>query len=398
MTAAVWSLIALIAFVYLGYPVLIALVALIRRRRPRSDSDRLPSLALLIPAHNEATVIAAKLANALESDYPPDRLRVYVISDASDDGTDGVVAGVDDPRVRLIRQERREGKVNALKRGIAAAGDAEIICFSDANSRYEPDALRRLAAVFSDPRVGAACGRLRLSGTGESGTAAGEGLYWRYEDAIKAAESLSGTMLMGAGTIYAARRELIPDVPAHRADDSIVPLAIAVGGYQVAWVPGAVAWERTAVDAGEEFRRKVRMIAHDFGGYFHLGGCWRRPSVGLRLFCHKLLRWLVPLFYLAALGLAVPSALGGDTAMLVAALVLGGGLVWGGAAWGAMALGWRPKSAPGRLLALPGHFVMVNAAALFGICRSIFRGSQAAWEAVPSSHGGLADDGASRPR
>ncbi|MCX7021428.1 MAG: hypothetical protein NTW26_03965, partial [bacterium] len=155
------------------------------------------------------------------------------------------------------------------------------------------------------------------------------------------------------------------------------------------WVPEAVAWEHTAVDAGEEFRRKVRMIAHDFGGYFYLGGCWRRPSVGLRLLFHKFLRWLVPFFYLAALGLAIPPALSGDTAMLAAALVLGGGLVWGGAAWGAMALGWRPKSLPGRLLALPGHFVMVNTASVLGICRSVFRGSQAAWETVPSSHGGL---------
>jgi len=389
MTAAVWSLFGLIAFVYLGYPLLIGLVGLVRRRRPRADSSHLPSLALLIPAHNEATVIADKLANALESEYPSDRLRVYVISDASDDGTDAVVSETDDPRVRLIRQERREGKVNALKRGIAAAGDAEVICFSDANSRYEPDALRRLVAVFADPRVGAACGRLRLLGTEQSGTAAGEGLYWRYEDAIKAAESLSGTMLMGAGTIYAARRELIPDVPAHRADDSIVPLAIASEGHQVVWVPEAVAWERTAVDAGEEFRRKVRMIAHDFGGYFYLGGCWRRPSVGLRLFFHKFMRWLVPFLYLAALGLAIPPALAGDTTMLVMAPVLGGGLAWGGAAWGAMALGWRPKSLPCRLLALPGHFVMVNTASVFGICRSIFRGSQAAWEAAPSSHGRL---------
>ncbi|HDR06120.1 MAG TPA: hypothetical protein ENN88_00645 [Candidatus Coatesbacteria bacterium] len=246
-----------------------------------------------------------------------------------------------------------------------------------------------MAAVFADPRVGAACGRLRLLGTDLSGTAAGEGLYWRYEDAIKAAESLSGTMLMGAGTLYAARRELIPDVPPHRADDSIVPLSIALRGYRVVWVPEAVAWERTALDVGEEFRRKVRMVAHDFGGYFYLGGCWRRPAVGLRLLFHKLLRWFVPLLYLAALGLAIPPALAGSTAMLVTALVLGGVLLWGGAAWGAMALGWRPKTVIGRAAALPGHFVMVNAAALSGICRSLFRGSEAAWEAAPSSHGVL---------
>ena len=387
MATAVWSLIGVIVFVYLGYPLVIGLIGVIRQRRPNADPNRLPSLALLIPAHNEASVIGQKLANVLKSDYPPDKLRIIVISDASDDGTDGIVNGVHDPRVRLIRQDRREGKVNALKRGIASTGDAEVICFSDANSKYEPDTLIKLAAVFADPKVGAACGRLRLTGADQSGTAAGETLYWRYEDLIKAAESLSGTMLMGAGTLYAVRRELIPDVPAHRADDSIVPLTVATLGYQVAWVPEAVAWEPTAVNTGEEFRRKVRMIAHDFGGYFYLKGCWKRPSVGLRLLFHKLLRWLVPILYLAALGLAVPSAISGDAAMLVTALVLGGGLVWGLIAWWAMSAGWRPGSLFGRILALPGHFAMVNTASVFGICRSIFKGSQAAWEAAPSSHG-----------
>jgi len=395
METAVWSLVGLIVFVYLGYPLLIALIGLLRDYRPPTRSADPPTLALLIPAHNEAAVIADKLANCRELDYPAERIEVIVISDGSTDGTDEIVrrcaAQSGDRRIRLIRQEPREGKVNALKRGIAET-TAGIICFSDANSRYEPQALRRLAAAFADPEVGCACGRLRLAGTRDSGTAHGEGLYWRYEDFIKSAESRSGSMLMGAGTIYAARRELIPDVPAHRADDSLVPLGIALTGRRVVWVPDAVAVERTAASADEEFRRKVRMISHDFGGYFYLGGCWRRPLIGFKLLFHKLLRWLVPVFYLAALGLALPTALAGNLAMSVVAAVLGGGLLWGLAAWWAMARGRRPRSLPGRLLALPGHFVMVNTAALAGIWRSLAVGSPATWQTADSAHGELGDD------
>lgn len=393
METAVCSLVGLIAFVYLGYPLLIALIGLLRDYRPPSVVDTLPSLTLLIPAHNEAAVIAAKLENTLGLDYPAALFEVVVISDASSDGTDDIVAGFArrDDRVRLIRQEPQAGKVAALERGLAESS-GEIICFSDANSAYDREAPRRLAAAFADPEVGCACGRLILSGTDQSGTAGGEGLYWRYEDFVKAAESRSGTMLMGAGTIYAARRELIPRVPPHRADDSIVPLTIAASGRRVVWVPGAIARERTASAAAEEFRRKVRMISHDFGGYFYLKGCWKSPGVGLRLLFHKLLRWLVPVFYLAALGLAVPGALNGSLPMVVASSVLGGGLLWGVAAWWAMRGGWRPRSLLGRLAALPGHFVMVNAAALAGIWRSLTVGSPATWKTADSAHGGLGDD------
>ncbi len=386
MSVAVGILLGLIAFVYLGYPLLIALIGALRDYRPRRDADYLPKIALLIPAYNEAEVIGEKLRNTLALDYPAEKLRVIVISDASTDGTDEIVRAIDDPRLSLIRQEPQAGKVEGLKKAIATATEAEIICFSDANSRYAPDALRQITSVFADAEVGAACGRLRLEGTDRSGTAGGEGLYWRYEDLLKAAESRSGTMLMGAGTIYAVRRELIPDVPSHRADDSIVPLTIATAGYRVVWVPEAVAFERTATKSGEEFRRKVRMIARDFGAYFYLHGCWKRPTVGLRLLFHKLLRWLVPVFYLSALGLSLPGAIAGQLAMLLTTLVLGGGLLWGLLAWWAMNRGWQAGGFVGKLLALPGHFVMVNAAALGGMWRSITVGSPATWKKAESSH------------
>jgi len=386
MTVAVWILLGLIAFVYLGYPLLIVLVGALRNYRPRRDADYLPRIVLLIPAYNEAAVIGKKLRDTLALDYPAERLRVIVISDGSSDGTDEIVRGIADSRLSLIRQEPQAGKVEGLKKGIAASPEAEIICFSDANSRYAPDALRQLTAVFADTEVGAACGRLRLEGTDRSGTAGGEGLYWRYEDMIKAAESRSGTMLMGAGTIYAARRELIPDVPSHRADDSIVPLTIARLGYRVVWVPEAVAFEQTAIKPAEEFRRKVRMIARDFGAYFYLHGCWKRPTVALRLLFHKLLRWLVPVFYLGALGLSLPSAIAGQLPMLIVTAILGGGLLWGLLAWWAMSRDWQARGIVGKLLALPGHFVMVNAAALGGIWRLIITGSPATWKKAESSH------------
>ena len=138
----------------------------------------------MIAAHNEEDVIEAKLENALALDYPRDRLRIIVASDASSDRTDEIVRGFADRGVELSVCPRG-GKVNA--QNVTVRGlDSDILAFSDANCAWEPDALTRLVRVFGDPEVAYVCGRLRLrspEGTNQ------EGLYWRYELWLRARES-----------------------------------------------------------------------------------------------------------------------------------------------------------------------------------------------------------------
>jgi cellulose synthase/poly-beta-1,6-N-acetylglucosamine synthase-like glycosyltransferase len=141
---------------------------------------------LIIAAHNEADVIEAKIENALALDYPSERLRIIVTSDASDDGTDELVERYASQGVELVRAERG-GKVNAQDTAVRAIGDwPDVFAFSDANCAWEPDALRRLVRPFADERVAYVCGRLSLrkaDGTNR------EGAYWRFEVALRGWEA-----------------------------------------------------------------------------------------------------------------------------------------------------------------------------------------------------------------
>ncbi|MGI9186485.1 MAG: glycosyltransferase, partial [Gaiellales bacterium] len=198
-----WVALALILWTHVGYPILAFVWSrLLPRRIEQADVE--PFVALIIAAHNEADVIEAKLENALALDYPRERLRIIVASDASNDGTDEIVERWASQGVELVRAERG-GKVNAQDTAVRAIGDwPDVIAFSDANCAWEPDALRRLVRPFADDRVAYVCGRLSLrkaDGTNR------EGAYWRFEVALRGWEAKMHSVTGGNGSIYAVRRD-----------------------------------------------------------------------------------------------------------------------------------------------------------------------------------------------
>ena len=164
------------------------LVPLALARGPRclaETASDLPRVSLLIAAHNEESVIEERIENALALDYPTDRLEIVVASDGSCDRTVELVRAYSSRGVRLIEFAERQGKSNVLNCTIPnLTGD--IILLSDANTFYEPVAARRLARWFSDPRVGAVCGRLILvdSATGTNV----DSLYWHSKHFLRNAK------------------------------------------------------------------------------------------------------------------------------------------------------------------------------------------------------------------
>jgi hypothetical protein len=261
-----WTLLATLAAVYFGYPL--ALFLLSRRSRRREDGpqeDDLPSLTILVPAYDEEGVIAAKIRNILDLDYPRERLSALVISDASGDGTYETACGElesaseeDRARIRIVRNPTRTGKTVTLSTWVSEA-TGEILLFTDANALYRPDAARRLAAHFREPTVGLVCGRLRYVDDPERGASA-ENLYWRYEDAIKGWEGRLGRLLVANGSIYAVRREHFEEMPGSVADDFVVPLVTFQKGARLVYEPDAVAEERPPIRAAEDFRSKARIV------------------------------------------------------------------------------------------------------------------------------------------
>jgi cellulose synthase/poly-beta-1,6-N-acetylglucosamine synthase-like glycosyltransferase len=356
------------AYTYAVYPGFIwVLSRLFGRRpvRPAATDDDLPHVSLVIAAHNEEAEIEARVANALASDYPPDKFEVVVASDGSTDRTNAIVRGIDDPRVRLLAFSRRQGKAGVLNEAIPrAAGD--VVMLSDANTHTAPDAARKLAAWFLDPSVCAVCGKLVL--TDRDGAQNADGLYWKYETFLKLCESRLGALLGSNGAIYAVRKPaFVPLPPGTLVDDFVLPLLAKVRtGGRIVYDPEAVADEETAPDLAAEFRRRVRIGAGGFQSIKLLRGLLH-PShgwVALTFASHKVLRWLCPFFLIAALLANLALAhLPGFTELLVAQV----GFYLAAVVGHRLPLPARPRAV--RALRLPSMFVLLNAALVVGFLR-----------------------------
>jgi len=291
-----WASLAALVWTHLGYPVAVAALARVRPRPPRR-ADILPSVTLIVPAHNEEDVIERKLENVLALDYPPEQLDVVVTSDASTDATHAIVARFADRGVRLIECERG-GKVAAQDRAVRETA-GEIVAFGDAHVVWEPGALRELVAPFADPAVGMACGHVRL--VNPSGGTNQEGVYWRYEMWLRARESLVHSMTGSNGAIYAVRREAYREVDPRFGHDLSFPYLMVQNGYRAVYEPRAHATENMTTDIEDEFRRKVRMFEHAWLMLFR-GRMFRLrvgPVYWVELVSHRLLRyWSGPLHVL----------------------------------------------------------------------------------------------------
>jgi len=248
-----------------------------------------------VVAHNEAQAIGSKLENTLALDWPRERLEVIVASDASDDGTDEIVAPHRDPRVRLVRNPERGGKTATTALAVAAARGS-VLVFSDATGVYDRGALRALVAPLADPSVGAVSGRVTYR-YGDSETARGFRLYQRFVVAQRQAEPALGGVTSASGSIHSLRREVFEPVPAHLSYDMVVPALCAMHGQRCSYAPDATSLEQSRERASEEFAARVRIAVRAYG---FLAWLWRerarirRRSYLWQLFFHKVLRWFSP--------------------------------------------------------------------------------------------------------
>lgn len=366
-----------VVWVYFGYPALIWLLAR-RRPWPVQSSPVEPSLSVLVPAFDEEAVIDEKVRNTLFSGYPASRLEVIVASDGSTDRTEEIVARLerDHPdHVRLLRLPR-QGKAAAID-AAARAARGEVIVLTDANALLATGALHHLVAPFADPEVGGVCGRKRLRSSHPNEGAAeaverGEGLYWRYDQWVKAQESRAGCVFAADGALYALRRELyVPMADPAQADDIAISARVVLQGWRLVWAPEAVVWEEAPEEGAAELRRKVRVTNHSVRALWNLGpALWRSGFYSVQLLSHKFFRHLVPFFLLALLAAHV--ALAASSPAFAALLVPHLGF------YALAAAGMLLRGAPAgraRLLSVPYYFTLVNLAAFLGVV-SILRGER----------------------
>jgi cellulose synthase/poly-beta-1,6-N-acetylglucosamine synthase-like glycosyltransferase len=292
---------------WVGYPAVVVAMAGARRARARRDRTTRstgegphPTVTCVLATRDAPEVVRDRVTDFLCQEYPDGFLDVVVAVDHASEASWTALAslGLADTlgtRVTVVRGDAPGGKCATLNAAVRAA-QGEVLVFSDAHQRFAPDAVRKLIdALVGDPRLGATSGRLVLPVDDASSVFR---LYSRYELTLRDAEARLHSAVGVSGSIYAMRRRLWSPLPAGLIlDDLFVPMQLVLDGWRVGFVPDAFAFETRRVNAGQEFRRKVRTLT----GNYQL--CAWLPAVLLpyrnaiwgAFVCHKLLRLLLPL-------------------------------------------------------------------------------------------------------
>lgn len=311
--------VALFLYSYLGFPLLLAVVAgvvqfrrdvayaLKKRERRAVEAEPArgwPHVAVVIAAYNEQKHIAHRVENLLALDYPADRLTIYIGSDGSKDETAAILSRFTDPRLKAFDFAQNRGKANVLN-DLMSRGREELVVFSDANTFFAPDALKHLVRPFDDAGVGCVSGELRLISAGGNNQ---DGLYWRIEQFLKFFESRIGGALGANGAIYAIRRAwwkpLRPDTI---CDDFCIAMNVSAAGGRIVYTPAAFAEEEMPESIGDEYHRRIRIGIGNFQALLRNPEYLTRTSWGTKwsYLSHKVLRWVGPHLLLVSLAASV---------------------------------------------------------------------------------------------
>ncbi len=376
MRAVFWLSVIAVGYSYFGYPFLVyGISRFYRRNHNFSEEDSgFPTVSLIIAAYNEARVIEVKILNSLALDYPHEKLEIIVVSDGASDDTPKIVRHYAGEGVISLHQPERQGKTAALNRGVSLSR-GEILVFSDANTHYNREAIRKLVRHFADPVVGGVCGRKDIFPEEDRQSSVGDSFYWKYESFLKELESSIGSITGADGEIFSMRRSLYKAIDESVInDDAEITFGIVGAGYRVLYDTEAISQESASITLKDDFYVKVRMVA---GGFQTVSRHWHFllfsfQPFALQFISHKVVRWLVPMFLIVAF----------ITNVFLADLPAYGFLFisqcvfYAGAAVGYWRIRLGRKAA---MLYIPLYFTVMNLAALVGLCRFLAGQQSTSW-------------------
>jgi cellulose synthase/poly-beta-1,6-N-acetylglucosamine synthase-like glycosyltransferase len=364
----------LIIYIYIGYPALIIVISTIAPNNVKKETKN-TTVSIVISAYNEEQYIADTVNNKLEQLFPKSALEVIVVSDGSTDKTDEIMKNFHDPRVRFIRQEPRQGKTASLNMAITHA-KGEIIIFSDANSRYQSNAVRSLVDNFSDPRVGYVTGKMMY--TNNEGSPIGDGCssYMRYENFLRLYETQVNSIVGVDGGIDAMRKDLYQPMTPDQLPDFVQPLRVVEKGFRVIYDPEAVLQEEALSDQRSEYRMRIRVSLRALWALFDMRNLLnpvKYPVFSWQLISHKILRYMTwfPIIIVLVFNPLLLDSGFTYQAMFISqiffyACVLMGFLMGSG------------KDLP-RLISAPYYFILINAASALAFFQFIRGKKQVLW-------------------
>ena len=377
-----WISVFVVFYTYIGYGIVLWVLVKVKETfRPRKEPrmpDELPEVTLFVAAYNEERVVDEKMANTRSLDYPAARLKVVWVTDGSDDSTNRRLEAY--PEVEVFFQPERQGKTAALNRGIEFV-ETSLVVFTDANTMLNPEAVAQVVRCFEDPAVGCVAGEKRVAGTGNTGAAATEGVYWKYESKLKELDHRLYSAVGAAGELFAVRRELWQTLREDTLlDDFVCSMLIAAQGYRIAYCKEAYALESPSADMGEEGKRKKRIAAGGLQSVWRLRKLLNPFRYGVLWFqyvSHRALRWtLTPVVLVALLPLNVALLWSGHPALYAAILALQC------AFYLAALTGWALERSGhrNRLLFIPYYFLFMNLNVFRGASYLATHRGKGAWE------------------
>ena len=377
-----WLSLFVIFYTFIGYGIVLYLIVSIRRIFKKKSSagkthGSLPSLTLVVAAYNEAGILEEKIKNTLELDYPADKLNILFVTDGSSDESPLILAKY--PQIRSMHSPERKGKIHAIHRAMKEV-NTEIVVFTDANTFLNVNALELIARCYEDPQVGAVSGEKRVSIDSDD-AASSEGIYWKYESALKKWDSELYSVVGAAGELFSVRRALYEPVsPNTILDDFMISMLIALRGYRIVYEPNAYAVELSSENVSEELKRKIRIAAGGIQSIVWLKELlnpFNRPLLSFQYISHRVLRWTITPF-LMILVFLLNIVLYEKTEEEMYGIILGGQILF----YGMALVGWflDQKKISVKVFYIPFYFCMMNYAVIAGIARYI-RGSQSAvWD------------------
>lgn len=377
-----WIVFGIIFYTYLGYGIVLFILLKIKRLFKRKQNivlqeNELPDVTLLIAAYNEEDYVKQKVENTRSLNYPPHKLHQMWVTDGSNDKTPVLLAEYKD--IIVLHKPERAGKIAAMNRAVKFI-DTPIVVFSDANTLLGKDSIRRIAEMFADPKVGCVSGEKRIfNADTEAASAAGEGMYWKYESTLKRWDAELYSAVGAAGELFAIRTELFNEVePDTLLDDFIISLRVAMRGYKIDYDPDAYAIETASANVKEELKRKIRIAAGGIQSVIRLYPLLNFFKYGILSFqyiSHRVLRWTITPLALVALlilnAILIPLS---DFYFTIFVLQL--------IFYFSALLGWvlENKKLKVKILFIPYYFFIMNYAVFMGFGRFIKKSQSVNWE------------------
>lgn len=293
-----WIGMAIIFYTYLGYGIFLYLLVRIKELFIKPQKlvfpNPLPEVSLFIAAYNEEDIVDKKMENCYSLSYPKDKLKIIWMTDGSTDRTNEKLQKYQDVSVLFLPE--RKGKTAALNRGIEFVSTPYVI-YTDANTMLNKNAIMEIIRQFTNPRTGCVAGEKRVETDTAQGATAGEGIYWKYESALKRLDDRLYSAVGAAGELFAIRSNLFEQMPTDTLlDDFVLSLKIAQKGYKIAYCKEAYATEAASLNMKEEEKRKIRIAAGGLQSIWRLRSLlniFRYHILSFQYISHRVLRWTV---------------------------------------------------------------------------------------------------------